>query len=155
MAGGMDLGAGSGPGKKRSLDASLNLVPFIDLMAVTVVFLIMSAVWTQLGGLKVATTPSAPCATDCATPEPPLVLSFTATAFTASAGDVAVFTTPVRRRATGRLELKALAAFLEAFKGQHATTSLRLSPDDELVAADVVQVMDVATGAGFADLAFE
>ncbi|MDP1921481.1 MAG: biopolymer transporter ExbD [Myxococcales bacterium] len=156
MAGGMDLGAGSGPGKKRSLDASLNLVPFIDLMAVTVVFLIMSAVWTQLGGLKVATAPPAPCGPDCATPEPPLSVAFTATTFTVSAGDVIMFTTPARRRANGRLELKELAAFLEAFKGQHATTtSLRLSPDDELAAADVVQVMDVATGAGFADLAFE
>lgn len=128
MAGGMDLGAGSGPGKKRSLDASLNLVPFIDLMAVTVVFLIMSAVWTQLGGLRVSAAPSGPCATDCATPDPPLLLSFTTTTFTVSVGDVAVFTTPVRRRATGRLELKELAAFLEVFKGQHATTSLRLSP---------------------------
>ena len=155
MAGGMDLGAGSGPGKKRSLDASLNLVPFIDLMAVTVVFLIMSAVWTQLGGLKVATAPSAPCGPDCATPEPPLLVSFTATTFTVSAGDVTVFTTPARRRPNGRLELKELAAFFEAFKWQHTTTSLRLSPDDDLAAADVVQVMDVATGAGFADLAFE
>ena len=51
MAGGMDLGTG---GKRRSLDAQLNLVPFIDLMAVTIVFLIMSAVWTQLGKLNVA-----------------------------------------------------------------------------------------------------
>jgi biopolymer transport protein TolR len=39
MAGGMDLGT-SGKGGKKSLDAALNLVPFIDLMAVTIVFLI-------------------------------------------------------------------------------------------------------------------
>jgi biopolymer transport protein TolR len=155
MAGGMDLGSGSGPGKKRSLDASLNLVPFIDLMAVTVVFLIMSAVWTQLGGLRVSSTPTAPCA-GCATPEPPLSLSLTATAITVSAGGVDLFTTPLRRTAHGRLDLKPLAAFFEAFKGQHETsTSLRLVPDDELTAADVVQVTDVASGAGFADLAFE
>ena len=45
MAGGMDLGTG-GKGKKKPLDAAINLVPFIDLMAVTISFLIMTAVWT-------------------------------------------------------------------------------------------------------------
>jgi biopolymer transport protein TolR len=39
---------------KKPLDAALNLVPFIDLMAVTIVFLIMTAVWTQLGRLQVS-----------------------------------------------------------------------------------------------------
>ena len=53
MAGGMDLGGGGGKGKKP-LDTTINLVPFIDLMAVTIVFLIMTAVWTQLGRLQVS-----------------------------------------------------------------------------------------------------
>src|SRR5215471_1530663 len=53
MAGGMDLGS-SGKGKKKPLDATINLVPFIDLMAVTISFLIMTAVWTQIGRLQVA-----------------------------------------------------------------------------------------------------
>src|ERR687898_168437 len=53
MAGGMDLGS-SGKGGKKPLDASINLVPFIDLMAVTISFLIMTAVWTQIGKLQVS-----------------------------------------------------------------------------------------------------
>ena len=52
MAGGMDLGNGKGP--KKPLDATINLVPFIDLMAVTISFLIMTAVWTQIGRLQVS-----------------------------------------------------------------------------------------------------
>jgi hypothetical protein len=52
MAGGMDLGNDKGP--KKPLDATINLVPFIDLMAVTISFLIMTAVWTQIGGYKSA-----------------------------------------------------------------------------------------------------
>src|SRR5262249_14909379 len=52
MAGGMDLGNAKGP--KKPLDATINLVPFIDLMAVTISFLIMTAVWTQIGRLQVA-----------------------------------------------------------------------------------------------------
>ena len=53
MAGGMDLGK-SGKGGKKPLDAAINLVPFIDLMAVTISFLIMTAVWTQIGRLQVS-----------------------------------------------------------------------------------------------------
>ncbi|MBI5545096.1 MAG: biopolymer transporter ExbD [Deltaproteobacteria bacterium] len=53
MAGGMDLGTG-GKGTKKPLDATVNLVPFIDLMAVTISFLIMTAVWNQIGRLPVA-----------------------------------------------------------------------------------------------------
>src|SRR3954463_6400141 len=52
MAGGMDLGNG-GKGGKKPLDMAVNLVPFIDLMAVTISFLIMTAVWTQIGRLPV------------------------------------------------------------------------------------------------------
>src|ERR1700750_1638717 len=55
MAGGMDLGQG-GKGGKKPLDTAINLVPFIDLMAVTISFLIMTAVWTQIGRLQVAST---------------------------------------------------------------------------------------------------
>jgi biopolymer transport protein ExbD len=52
MAGGMDLG-GRGRGKKP-LDAVINLVPFIDLMAVTIAFLLITAVWTQTGAQPVS-----------------------------------------------------------------------------------------------------
>src|ERR1700758_2705027 len=58
MAGGMDLGTG-GKSKKKPLDTAINLVPFIDLMAVTISFLIMTAVWTQIGRLQVASTGAA------------------------------------------------------------------------------------------------
>jgi chloride channel protein, CIC family len=53
MAGGMDLGTG-GKGKKKPLDTAINLVPFIDLMAVTISFLIMTAVWNQINRLTVS-----------------------------------------------------------------------------------------------------
>lgn len=40
-------------GGKRSLNADLNLVPFIDLLSVCICFLLMTAVWLQLGTVKV------------------------------------------------------------------------------------------------------
>src|SRR4051812_41851415 len=53
MAGGMDLG-GVGSRGKKPLDAVINLVPFIDLMAVTIAFLLITAVWSQAGAQPVS-----------------------------------------------------------------------------------------------------
>ena len=155
MAGGMDLGSGGGRDKKRSLDAALNLVPFIDLMAVTVVFLIMTAVWTQLGRVKAASAPQGPCE-GCSTPQPQLQVALTASAVTVSLESVQLFTAPLGRTSSGRLDVKALRAFLEAWKGQNEQAiSVRLSPHDDVPAQDVVQLMDVLMGAGLPDVAIE
>lgn len=48
---GMNL-PGNGSGKK-SLNCELNLVPFIDLLSVSICFLLMTAVWIQLGSVPV------------------------------------------------------------------------------------------------------
>jgi biopolymer transport protein TolR len=47
------IGGGSGSGRRRSLDAEVNLVPFIDLLSMCICFLLMTAVWTQLGAVQV------------------------------------------------------------------------------------------------------
>lgn len=55
-----------GKGKKKSLDAVINLVPFIDLLSSLIAFLLMTAVWTQIATLQVGqqgnsqTPPSTP-----------------------------------------------------------------------------------------------
>ena len=43
----------SGKGGKKPLDASLNLVPFIDLLSCCISFLLITAVWTQLARMDV------------------------------------------------------------------------------------------------------
>ncbi|MBL8953769.1 MAG: biopolymer transporter ExbD [Myxococcaceae bacterium] len=40
--------------EKRPLDTEINVVPFIDLMAVTIAFLLITAVWSQTGTLPVS-----------------------------------------------------------------------------------------------------
>jgi biopolymer transport protein TolR len=50
--------AGAGPmmpssGGRKSLDAEINLVPFIDLLSVCICFLLMTAVWIQLSTVQV------------------------------------------------------------------------------------------------------
>jgi len=43
----------SGKGGKKPLDASINLVPFIDLLSCCISFLLITAVWTQLARMDV------------------------------------------------------------------------------------------------------
>lgn len=45
--------AGGGSSRRRSLDADINLVPFIDLLSMCICFLLMTAVWTQINTIPV------------------------------------------------------------------------------------------------------
>ena len=44
---GVDVGGGGGKGK-RSLDSEINMIPFIDLLMVTIAFLLITAVWSHM-----------------------------------------------------------------------------------------------------------
>lgn len=46
----------TGGSGRKSLNADLNLVPFIDLLSVCICFLLMTAVWTQIGALPLHQT---------------------------------------------------------------------------------------------------
>src|SRR5215207_9202695 len=46
------ISAGGGHGGKKSVDHSIPLVPFIDLLLVCVMFLLVTAVWNQLARLN-------------------------------------------------------------------------------------------------------
>src|SRR5208282_2278929 len=76
-----------GKGKKKSLDAIVNVVPFIDLLSCCLSFLLITAVWTQVSKLQVqqAGGPSA----DQTPPDPKilqLTLSITEKGYTLTAG---------------------------------------------------------------------
>jgi biopolymer transport protein ExbD len=45
---------GDGKGRRKAVDADLNLVPYIDLLTCMVAFLLITAVWSQLARLEVA-----------------------------------------------------------------------------------------------------
>ena len=45
--------SGSGKSRRRSLDAEINLVPFIDLLSMCICFLLMTAVWMEIGSLQI------------------------------------------------------------------------------------------------------
>ena len=45
---------------KKSVDAQLNLIPFIDLLSVLIAFLLMTSVWTQIERINVNQQPNLP-----------------------------------------------------------------------------------------------
>lgn len=139
MAGGMDLG-GSGKGK-RSLDAALNLVPFIDLMAVTIVFLIMTAVWTQLGSLKAQRAGADGPPPDTAQPE--VVLALNAQGAALFVAEQPFATVPLSRDADGKLTVLELGRRLDELKAQlPEQLAVTVRAEDDRSYDDLVRVMD-------------
>jgi biopolymer transport protein ExbD len=49
---GVSAGAVAG-GRRRSLDADINLVPFIDLLSMCISFLLLTAVWINIGAVQI------------------------------------------------------------------------------------------------------
>ncbi|HEX3771867.1 MAG TPA: biopolymer transporter ExbD [Polyangiaceae bacterium] len=48
--GGVDVGGGGG--KRKSLDSEINMIPMIDLLMVTISFLLITAVWTTMARIN-------------------------------------------------------------------------------------------------------
>ena len=46
----------TGGGNKRSINVDVNIVPFIDLMSVLVIFLLITAVWTQVSMIQLGSS---------------------------------------------------------------------------------------------------
>ncbi|MBM4783037.1 MAG: biopolymer transporter ExbD [Archangiaceae bacterium] len=150
MAGGMDLGGG-GKGGKKPLDTSINLVPFIDLMAVTIVFLIMTAVWTQLGRLQVSQSgQSAQEEQPQENKPPPPSLLITEKELKLSVGGLQYDPIPVIKDEKGRIELKKLVENLGKVKAEQPDqVSITLQTEDGVLYDDLVRIIDAVIGAQF------
>src|SRR5439155_9716802 len=46
------LDVSQGKGKRRSLDSEINMIPMIDLLMVTISFLLITAVWTHMARIN-------------------------------------------------------------------------------------------------------
>jgi biopolymer transport protein ExbD len=146
----MDIGQ-SGKGGKKPLDAAINLVPFIDLMAVTISFLIMTAVWTQIGRLQVSQAGGSaeedPQTETAKTVQLTLMVSPTELRLTAD--QTAYDPITVTRTDGGRLDLVKLT---ERFKELKANlpdqVAITVQPEDKVRYDDLVRIIDECIGAG-------
>lgn len=151
MAGGIDTGGGKGG--KRSLDVSVNLTPFIDLMAVTISFLIMTAVWTQIGRLQVSQAGGPATEEEQQQQEQTktvqLTLYITPTELKLTADETAFDPIPIARDANQRLDLAKLTERIKELKTQLPDqTAITLQTDDKVRYEDLVRIIDECMGSG-------
>lgn len=143
----MDLGT-SGKGGKKPLDAMINLVPFIDLMAVTIVFLIMTAVWTQLGRLQVSQSGTSPEPPESHTSQP-ITLLITEKELKLTVGGSQLDPFPIVRDDHGRIDTSKLVPKLKELKqAQPDQASITLSTEDSVKYQDLVRVIDTVVSDG-------
>ena len=148
MAGGMDVGVGSKGGKKP-LDTQINLVPFIDLMAVTISFLIMTAVWTQLGRLQVSSSGQASGDAVEQNDEDlqPVTLLLTDKELRLTVGTVNYEPIPITRDKNGKIELTKLDEKLKDIKSQNEKqAAITVQAEDAVKYEDLVRVIDECIG---------
>ena len=68
--GGVDVGGGGG-GKRKTLDSEINMIPMIDLLMVTISFLLITAVWSHMARINAdAQVPGPPRPTEVEKVEP-------------------------------------------------------------------------------------
>jgi biopolymer transport protein TolR len=155
MAGGMDVGGGKGG--KKSLDVSINLTPFIDLMAVTISFLIMTAVWTQIGRLQVSQA-GGPSTEEEQQQEQTktvqLTLYITPTELKLTADQTAFDPIPITRDGKQRVDLAKLTERIKELKTQLPDqTAITLQTDDKVRYEDLVRIIDECIGSGLPQIA--
>ena len=155
--GGASLPEGGG-GKKRkhALDATINVVPAIDLLSCCISFLLFTAVWTQVSRLQVAPMGNGPPAET----QPVKALVVTVTigerGFVLATSAGAQVEIPVAGRTpagAAQYDLKGLTERLKKLKADFPDQSaVTVAADDAVVYADLVHTIDACLGAGLSNV---
>src|SRR5438094_6633528 len=137
----------SAKGGKKPLDAELNLVPFIDLLSCCISFLLITAVWTQIAGLQVASSGGPPDQQkQDVTIDVKLLLTEKGYSLTMAGAQIDIPKvnskdgTPAYDRKTLDEKLKTLKASLPE---QNAIT---VQPEDAVAYSDLVETVDTCLG---------
>jgi len=153
MGGGAMPEAG-GKRKKKPLDAVINVVPAIDLLACCIAFLLFTAVWTQVSRLQVQQLGTG-------APEQPVLdqqksllvtLAMGERGFNLSTSSGITLDIPSLGRTQDgqiRFDLKVLGEKLKQLKSDYPDTSaITVSAEDTVSYGDLVGVIDACIGQG-------
>lgn len=154
MGGGAMPEGGGGKKRKKSLDAVINVVPAIDLLACCIAFLLFTAVWTQVSRLQVQQLGTG-------APEEPtldaqksllVTLAMGERGFNLATSTGTSFDIPSLGRTQDgqvRFDLKGLGEKLKQVKSDYPdAASITVSAEDTVSYGDLVQVIDACVGAG-------
>lgn len=150
--GGMPEQGGNGKRKKKALDATINVVPAIDLLSCLITFLLYTAIWTQISRLQVQQFGSG--APDAVQTEQQKQLIVTLAVgergmnLSTSAG-LSVDIPLERAGADVRQDYKSLVERLKQLRNDYPeTAAVTVSAEDTVSYGDLVQVIDTCMGAG-------
>ena len=133
----------TGKGGKKSLDAELNLVPFIDLLSCCISFLLITAVWTQIAGLQVASSGGPPeqQTKQETTIDVRLLLNDKGYQLTMAGANIDI------PKLDGAFDRKSLGEKLRTLKTSLPDqTAITVQPEDSVAYADLVETVDTAMG---------
>ncbi|HET7755156.1 MAG TPA: biopolymer transporter ExbD [Anaeromyxobacteraceae bacterium] len=150
MGGAVAVEGGRGK-RRRSLDASINVVPAIDLLSCCISFLLFTAVWTQISRLQVAQYGNGvPAVAQKASVTLTIRVTHTGHVVETSAGGT--FPMPVLSGGDApRYDFAQLATKLQELRTQYPDQSqVTVAADDNVVYADLVRTVDACVGAGLA-----
>jgi biopolymer transport protein ExbD len=138
-------------GGKRSLDANLNLVPFIDLLSACIAFLLMTAVWTSMYRID-ATNKNSGASGSMEKPDKPmdrLVLVVDTRGYTVIAGKEK-YVVPKK----GELyDISELEKKLKQVKGYYPDrVDMNVAVSVGVLYSDITAAMDTSIGMGFTDV---
>lgn len=146
---------GGGKKARRSLDATLNVVPAIDLLACCISFLLFTAVWTQVSRLQVA-----PIGSGEPEAQPQKTLTVTLTVgqrgYVLATSVAAPLEIPIAGKAADgapQYDLKGLVERLKKLKSDFPDQSaVTVAADDAVVYSDLVHTIDACIGAGLSNV---
>jgi len=133
----------TGRSGKKPLDAELNLVPFIDLLSCCISFLLITAVWTQIAGLQVASSggPPEPQPKQESTIEVRLLLNDKGYQLMMAGASLDI------PKVNGGFDRRTLAEKLKTLKTSLPDQSaITVQPEDTVAYADLVETVDTAMG---------
>lgn len=142
-------GSGGGGGRKR-VDHEIPLVPFIDLLLCTVMFLLVTAVWAELAAMPAAPRGGAIDGAETPAMELLVTISSARVVVASTLGDEAEI-----ELVDAHLNTPALVAILTRHRSETGRAMpVKLLPDDDVSTALLVETMDTLRGEGFASIAF-
>lgn len=141
--------ASAGGGKKK-VDLNIPLVPFIDMLAMMITFLMMTAVWTQIGKLQVSQGGAAGDSTE--PPKPTLQVNLTVTdrGYLLMAG---ADSQEILKKSDGGYDTAKLVEKLKAIKKDHPDQrAVTVAAEDSVQYESLVQVVDKCIEAELPDV---
>jgi|ERR1051325_5135797 biopolymer transport protein ExbD len=137
----------TGKGGKKSLDVEFNLVPFIDLLSCCISFLLITAVWTQIAGLQVASSGGPPEQQQKQENTIDVKLLLTEKGYSLSMAGAQIDIPKVNGKEGAGYDRKTLDEKLKTLKASLPDQSaITVQPEDAVAYSDLVEAVDACMG---------